>query len=382
MVKAARHDIKRFLQGATTPLASIFGSGFLVIVSVLAGAVGSYALPAMAAICALAYMVGSVIRYNIAHAEPLLEKNSALASTRFFERIADIALVPAYVISVTLYLRILSSYGLGFLKADTEYNERCLTTAIILFILFVGVSKGLKVLEGLEKWALYATMAVIALLIGAFALYDINLLTGGSLMMPTFPAQGSWHILTVLAGTLIVVQGFETTRYLGEEYDSETRIRACRNSQIISTVVYLLFVGLATPLMHFLSSDVSDNALMNLAGIVAVWLPAPLVLAAVFSQFSAATADTISASGNLIEFSRHKLSEKCTYFLICICAVLLTWTADTLQILAVASRAFAFYYLMQCLVAFSVANNPAHKIAFAAIGAALLFITIFAVPVG
>ena len=378
----AFEHIKKFTRGTTTPLASIFGSGFLVIVSILAGAVGAYSLIAMAGICALAYMVGSVIRYNITHAEPVLGSPNAPVSTRFFERIADIALVPAYVISVTLYLRILSSYGLGFLKSDTEYNERCLTTAIILFILFVGVTKGLKVLEGLEKWALYTTMAIIALLISAFALYDINIFVNHSLQLPAFPAQGPWHSIAVLAGTLIVVQGFETTRYLGDEYDAETRIRACRNSQIISTVVYLLFVALATPLMHFLSSDVSDNALMNLAGIVAVWLPTPLVLAAVFSQFSAATADTIGASGNMLEFSKHKITEKLSYIIICGFAVLLTWTADTLQILVLASRAFAFYYFMQCLVAFSVAQRPIHRVGFTVLGAVLLFITLFAVPVG
>lgn len=376
-------NIKNFAQGTTTPLASIFGSGFLVIISVLAGAVGPYALFAMIAICALAYAVGSVIRYNIAYAEPILKGNDQVRpATKLFERIADIALVPAYVISVTLYLRILTSYGLEFIKADTEYNERCLTTAVILFILFIGVTKGLKVLEGLEKWALYTTMLIIALLIGAFAFYDVSVITQGHFVLPAFPAQDPWHILTVLAGTLIVVQGFETTRDLGDEYDAQTRIRACRNSQIISTIVYLLFVALATPLMHFLSADISDSALMDLARIVAIWLPVPLVIAAVFSQFSAATADTIGASGNMIEFFEHKIHEKITYVIICVLAIALTWTADTMQILALASRAFAFYYLMQCCVAFSVAKSGSHKVLFCIVGAALLFITIFAVPVG
>ena len=59
------------LKGSTTPLASIFGSGFLVIISVLSDAVGVYALPAMVAICSLAFLVGIVIRFNIAKAEPL-----------------------------------------------------------------------------------------------------------------------------------------------------------------------------------------------------------------------------------------------------------------------------------------------------------------------
>lgn len=371
-----------FLKGTTTPLASIFGSGFLVIISVLSDSVSLYALPAMAGICALAYWVGSVMRFNIAHAEPLFESHSAPKSAVWFEKVADIALVPAYIISVTLYLRILASYGLGYFDADSEFNERVVTTSVIAFILLVGFIKGLEVLEGLEKWALMATMLIIALLIVAFGVYDFTVFSKGQLTMPTFKGHAPWHIVTVLAGTLIVVQGFETTRYLGDQYDRETRIRACRNSQIISTVVYLLFVGLATPLMHFLPDNVSDNGLMNLAKVVAVWLPAPLVLAAIFSQFSAATADTIGASGNMQEFTEHKISEKYAYLIICGFAIVLTWTAETMQILALASRAFAFFYFLQCLVAFSIAKESAKKISFLVIAAILLFITVFAVPVG
>ena len=56
---------KDFINAISTPLASIFGSGFLVIVPILAGAVGGYSVFAMAGVCALAYAVGMVIRYNI-----------------------------------------------------------------------------------------------------------------------------------------------------------------------------------------------------------------------------------------------------------------------------------------------------------------------------
>lgn len=373
---------KQFIHGTTTPLASIFGSGFLVIVAVLADSVGPYALPAMAGICAVAYGVGSIIRFNIQHAEPVLEAGKATGLTSVFERIADIALVPAYIISVTLYIRILASYGLGFLGNNTEYNQRALTTGIILFILFIGVTKGLRVLEGLERWALITTMAIIALMIAAFFVHDLGVLFNGGLILPDITDQSPWQIITVLGGTLIVVQGFETTRYLGDEFDAATRIAASRNAQILSTGVYILFVALATPLMYILPDDVADNALMDLAMAVAVWLPLPLVIAAIFSQFSAATADTIGASGNMLEFTGHKIPVRLTYLVICGFAVLLTWSADTFEILTLASRAFAFYYFMQCLVAFTVATTGKQRGIFLLAAAGLLFITIFAVPVG
>ena len=58
---------------------------------------------------------------------------------------------------------------------------------------------------------------------------------------PAGSAETPLHALLLLGGTVIVVQGFETTRYLGEHYCPETRIRASRLSQIISTVVYVAF---------------------------------------------------------------------------------------------------------------------------------------------
>ena len=62
-------DRKQLRHARTTPLASIFGSGFLVIVPILNAAVGPYSVVAMAGVCALAYAMGSVIRFNIRHAE-------------------------------------------------------------------------------------------------------------------------------------------------------------------------------------------------------------------------------------------------------------------------------------------------------------------------
>lgn len=373
--------MKNYLKGITTPLASIFGSGFLVIISVLDGAVGVWSLPAMLAICLLAYAVGSVIRFNIAHVEQSLHDKTAKKSTLWLDNIADIALVPAYIISVTLYLRILSSYALHFFHLDNNLNEQYLTTGVLVSILLLAVIKGLNILEGLEKWALSATVVIIAVLIISFAVYDVGLWQHGAWQLPNTPTKTPWQIITILGGTLIVVQGFETTRYLGEQYTVSERVSACRHSQIISTVVYLLFVGLATPLMHFLGDHITDNGLMEIAKTVAVWLPVPLVLAAIFSQFSAAIADTLGASGNILEFTHHKIRPRWTYLIICGFAIVLTWSANTLEILTLASRAFALYYFLQCLVAFLATQQVGRKVFFAVIAIILLFITLFSVPV-
>ena len=60
----------------------------------------------------------------------------------------------------------------------------------------------------------------------------------------------------------------------------------------------------------------------------------------------------------------------------------LAWSGSTFQIIALASRAFAFYYLMQCIVAYSVCRSDRERVRFVGIGIILAFVLIFAVPAG
>ena len=53
-----------------------------------------------------------------------------------------------------------------------------------------------------------------------------------------------------------------------------------------------------------------------------------------------------------------------------------------LTILALASRAFAFYYLLQCLVAADLAETAAQRLRFRALAAVMGFVTLFAAPAG
>lgn len=369
-------------KATATPLASIFGSGFLVIVPILASTTGKYSLLAVTAISAVAYAVGTVIRYNIANAEPALDSGKASKSTLVMDRISDIALVPAYVISVCLYLRILSAFLMNGLGLGTSLNERLVTTGIVVFITVVGVIKGLKELQKLEDYAIWVTMGIIAVMILAFGFHDINLASGSGLQLPDYPGHDFLHMLAVLGGTLICVQGFETSRYLGEEYSAKMRIKSCRLSQIIAAGVYIVFIAVATPLMHFLSGPAQDDALISLAGRVSMLLPVSLIAAAVLSQFSAAVADTLGGEGNMVEATRRKISHKVAYLVIGTGAVILAWSASTFQIVALASRAFAFYYMMQCLVAFSVSKNRTERTGMVVLAVLLLAVALFSTPAG
>jgi len=362
-------------------LASIFGSGFLVIVPILNAAVGPYSVVAMAVVCALAYAMGSVIRFNIRHAEPLLESGEPSARVLRYERTANLALVLAYAISVCLYIHILAAFLLGGLGINTTFRENIVTVIIVAAIGVLGRFRGLDMLLIMERWALRVTGVLVLVMVAMFAIFDWRAFTTHTLQWPVFPKQDLWTILTVVGGTLIVVQGFETSRYLGAEYDRELRIRSCRSSQIISTVIYLVFVAVATPMMHFLGSEVQDNGLLILAAKAAAWLPIALVSAAVLSQFSAAVADVVGGGGTVKETTQGRVDDRQAYVLICGIAVILAF-ASTLTILSFASRAFAFYYFLQCLVAVCVTQKTWQKVIISLLAVVLAFITLFAVPAG
>lgn len=372
----------QIMPAMSTPLASIFGSGFLVIVPVLASGVGPYAVWAMLAVAFVAFHTGAIVRHNILCAEPVLAAGGQRMPL-MFERLSDAALVLAYVVSVCLYIHILSAFVLGPFDLDSAFNKSLLTTLVIGLITVIGIMGGLKPLERLERGALYATFVMLALLLIGFALHDLNaFLDSGRFPLPELPQRTGWEMVSIVAGTLIVVQGFETPRYLGRRFDTGTRIRASRWSQYISLSIYVAFVALALPIVPVLNGQYADNSLIRLAAAVSVLLAMPLILAAGLSQFSAAVADTLAAAGNLEEVTRRHISERRGYLLVGVSAMLLAWTGSTFTIIALASRAFALYYLLQCLVALSVCRNHRERLRFFLVALALGFVLLFAVPAG
>lgn len=361
----------------STPLASIFGSGFLVIIPVLAQATGPWMVLAMAAVAIFAYAVGAVIRLNIKLAEPVLAQQSQ-ASTMLLERFSDLAVVVAYVVSITLYLEILAAFLLNGLGMDSSRNEAITVTLVVSLIVVIAITKGLAMLTRLESWALLVTFILIAAVLCGFAIYDLQ---NHNYIPIKAPELTAWESLTIVAGTLIVVQGFETPRYLGHEYDTQTRINSSRWSQIISTVIYLVFVALSLPLIHELKGHYGDSSLINLVGFTVIpLLSLGVIIAAVLSQFSAAVADTITAEGNVSELTKRKINPKLTYLSIGLASIALTWFADTFQLIALASKAFALYYLLQCLVAMTVTPSFIKRLLIGLVALGLLFIVIFAVP--
>jgi hypothetical protein len=366
-------------KATVTPLASIMGSGFLVSAPLLAGIVGNLALFCMALLLGLAYLVGGAIRFNIQHFEPIENKGHGPAQDIAF--LSRVVLVAAYFISVTYYLQLLAAFLLNALDIDSLFLSHLITTALLVLIAGIGMWRGLDELATVEKYAVSLNLGMIGALLVALVVYNFKLLIGGEWTLPAISSVIDFKDLRVLLGLLIVVQGFETSRYLGSQYPAQLRISTMRTAQILSAGIYLVFIGLSTVLFRDgMGADVTAIITMTLP--VAIVLPVLLSIAAIGSQFSAAVADSSGAGGLLEDITHHKLPVRYSYLLILLVTVALTWATDVNGIIAYASRAFALFYMLQCLVAFFVAlqlKDLSHrlprliKFAFLAVVCGLVF---------
>jgi hypothetical protein len=339
-------------QATVTPLASIMGSGFLVSAPLLAGIVGHMAVFAMAVLLILAYLVGGAIRFNIRYFEPIENNERGPAQDTAF--LSRIVLVGAYFISITYYLQLLAAFLLNAFNVESQLLADVITTILLMTIGGIGMWRGLEELGAVEKYAVALNLGMIGALLVALVVYNVKLLMGGAWTLPALSSVIDFHDLRVLFGLLIVVQGFEISRYLGDEYPAKQRIATMRAAQLLSSAIYLLFLALTTVLFRKgLGADVT--AIIEMTKPVAVVLPVLLAVAAIGSQFSAAVADDSGAGGLLEDITRKQLSVRHAYFLILLVTITLTWTTDVNAIIAYASRAFALFYMFQCVVAFLVA---------------------------
>ncbi|MEZ4280821.1 MAG: hypothetical protein R3F21_14575 [Myxococcota bacterium] len=212
-----------------TPLASIIGSGFLVLAPLLDKRFGVAAAPVMLALCAVAYLFGGAIRHNIAHSDGSERLPPAVVG---LERMASIALAFAYVVSVTYYLNLFGSFGVALTPFDEPVYGRALATLALAFIALFGAWQGLSGLEGLETWVVSLKLAIIAGLLAGLGVYFAEKALDSALLHPPVSETG-WPAVTLAFGMLITVQGFETSRYLGSEYSAEERIRSMRSTDAL-----------------------------------------------------------------------------------------------------------------------------------------------------
>ncbi len=370
-------------QATVTPLASIIGSGFLVAGPILAHAVGSKAWVAMAGLCVIAYLFGMAIRHNIVHVEPLLAKQPP-ATVFVFERASEIALSLAYFVSVAYYLNLFAAFGLRFIDVVDPVWIQTVATVAISIIAAIGTLRGLRGLERFEVVAVGLKLSMIAGLFMALGLTSVLALKDGTFHWDVVEHAHGKREIGILLGLVILVQGFETSRYLSGSYDAATRVRTMRWAQGLSSAVYLVFILLITSYFgDRLSGDGGETAIIDMLSPVGEAIAPLIIVAALASQSSAAVADMNGAAGLLSEASGRRISVNFGNLITALVAVAITWTTNIYEIIAYASKAFVIYYALQSAQAACSAWQLGHY------GRAVLFalavliagvVLIFAIP--
>lgn len=333
----------------STPLASIIGSGFLVSVPILRDLSGTWAPGLMAALLLLAYLVGAAVRHNILYVEPMLHDSDAARSIVSLERLSHAALAFAYFVSVAYYLVLFSTFLLKPFGIADETDIKLLVSGCLLLIGVVGLWRGFGAEEKLEVYAVSIKLAIIGGLLAALGANAVRLVFDGG--VSTIPGHFETSNLPILLGLLIVVQGFETSRFLGDAYSAELRVKTMKQAQLLSAAIYLAFFVVMIPLFGLDANVSGIAAIVDMLTPVAIVLPIMITIGALASQSSAAIADTLGAGGLIRDVSANRIDIRHAYLLTAIIAALVTWETDIYALITLASRCFALYYALQCLVA-------------------------------
>ena len=385
VLSKARFSTSEAWQATITPLASIVGSGFLIVVPLLGSSVGDFAVLAMAGIVILGYGMGGTIRYQITHVEDIIEGDSDHELRNAFvwlARVSKLALSFAYVVAVAFYLEMLGAFVLRLFDLESQTIQKLIASALIVGIGVFGNRRGLQLLERLETHAVNTKLAVIAALLVGLVAYNAGEFLQGDWALSGREAALDTRTLRELLGAFLIVQGFETSRYLRGEYSPELRISAMRRAQLISGCIYVLFVALATILLGRFEG-VSETAVIDISAPVALALPYLLVVGAVMSQFSAAVADTIASGGLVEEGTNGSVDDRTVYLGVVAVAVGLLWATDVISIVAYASRAFAVYYAIQASMASLhcwTSSARGRSALFGLLGLVMVGVAVFGIP--
>ncbi len=333
-----------------TPLASIIGSGFLIVAPLLHAILGKWALAGMIILSLISYGIGAVIRFNIRHTEAYIKQYSHSNIARL-ESISQWILGLAYAISVAFYTTLFMAFVFNKFAIVDPQLMRWATTALLLTVMTVAWWRGAKGLEMIELIAVMLKLAIIGGVLLTLATYDV--MTGTAWFQHN-PMQSLSFRDTVatLAGMLMVTQGFETARFMGTYYSVEVRINAVRYSQWIAIIIYAVFIGVTCPIfLTFPIVELTETTISQTLGKAVIILPLMLLVAATASQLSAALADTIGGGGLFRELVPVRIPSNFFYMLVVGIAIGIIWSANIFDIINYASKGFAAYYLLQVLIA-------------------------------
>jgi hypothetical protein len=365
-------------QAMVVPLANIMDVGFIVMSPAIVLLAGFAAPLVMLGICLLAIATGFAIAYNIRHYEPLEGTNDPV------NRVAEVsrwALTFASVINIAYYTLLLITLLLWPLELYSVTNLAIGGTVLLVVLIIVGMAGGMDWLNNLGNKTTAFNLSAVVAVVTAFIVYNIQEWLGGRWDLGETEVMISGEDFRKIIGLFAIVQGFEAARYIGARFGKELRITTMRLAQVISSVVFVVFVASVLILYVQVQTDFSGESIFIVADEVGDFMPWLILLAAIGSQTSAIINATMSRSDMLVD---HKMPRRWTFVVLLGPAIAVFLLVDITEAVALASRVFAAYFVLQAVIAWILARraqNWAAVAGFTAIALAMGTITIFGISI-
>jgi hypothetical protein len=365
-------------QAMVVPLANIMDVGFIVMSPAIVLLAGFAAPLVMLGICLLAIATGFAIAYNIRHYEPLEHTDDPV------NRVAHVsrwALTFASVINIAYYTLLLITLVLWPLGLYSVTNLAIGGVVLLVALIVVGMAGGMDWLNNLGNKTTAFNLSAVVAVVTAFIVYNIQEWLGGRWDLGQADTAISGEDFRKIIGLFAIVQGFEASRYIGARFGKELRITTMRLAQVISSVVFVVFVASVLILYVQVQTDFSGESIFIVADKVGDLMPWLILLAAIGSQTSAIINATMSRSDMLVD---HSMPRRWTFVVLLGPAIAIFLLVDITEAVALASRVFAAYFVLQAVIAWILArrvqNWPAVA-GFTAIALAMGTITIFGISI-
>ena len=237
------------------------------------------------------------------------------------------------------------------LGLNTDNRTTWTAVVVLAALAFIGFRYGLGFLNRLgDRTTAFNLSAIIAILV-AFLAFNVEAIIEGSWTFPDYNPPNDPDRLRKLLGFFAMVQGFEASRYIGTRFSGELRISTMRLAQYVSTIVFVVLIASSLFLFSEAQPEPDATAIFVIAEQVSDVLPFIILVAAIGSQLSAIVNATSSRSDLLIEATHHSVDRRFTFLLLLVPAITVVVFADVTEAVALASRVFAFYFLLQALLA-------------------------------
>jgi hypothetical protein len=368
-------------QATVVPLANIMDVGFIVMSPIMVVLVGYSAPLFMLGLCLLAIVNGFAISYNIRHYEPLIgtkDPANAIAG------VAKWALFGASIVNIAYYTQLMMSLVLGPPGWYTASRVRITSVVVLLLVAVVGYRWGLAKLNRIGNRTTAFNISAVFAVIAAFVAYNIQESFAGQWELVAYDPPVDATTFRQMIGFFAIVQGFEASRYIGAQFSAKVRISTMRRAQYIATVAFVTLLVSTLLLYSQVRPEASATTVFALADQVSAFLPWLLVVAAIGSQLSAIVNASSSRSDLLLEATHESIPRKYTFLILLIPAAMIVLLTDVTDAVAIASRVFAGYFVIQSILAGYLAARSRRWLAvagFTAIGLAMAFIMIFGLSV-